>query len=52
LSALASEGVTVRKLAIREIPRSGKPDELVDHFGIGVRSIVEAAKDIAKAAHR
>ncbi len=52
LSALASEGVTVRKLAVRDIPRSGKPDELVDHFGIGVRSIVEAAKDIAKAAHR
>jgi transketolase len=52
LSALASEGVTLRKLAVREIPRSGKPDELVDHFGIGVRSIVEAAKDIANAARR
>lgn len=46
LSALASEGVRVRKLAVREIPRSGKPEELVDHFGIGVRSIVEAAKEI------
>jgi transketolase len=52
LSALASEGVRVRKLAVRDIPRSGKPDELVDHFGIGVRSIVEAAKEIASAAHR
>ena len=52
LSALASEGVRVHKLAIREIPRSGKPDELVDHFGIGVRSIVEAAKEIAKTASR
>lgn len=52
LSALASEGVTLRKLAVREIPRSGKPDELVDHFGIGVRSIVEAAKDIANTARR
>jgi len=52
LSALASEGVRVRKLAVREIPRSGKPDELVDHFGIGVRSIVEAAKEIVAAAHR
>ncbi len=46
LNALASEGVRVRKLAVRAIPHSGKPDELVDHFGIGVRSIVEAAKDI------
>ncbi|MDL1889938.1 transketolase [Nitrospirales bacterium NOB] len=48
LSALASEGVRVRKLAVREIPRSGKPEELIDHFGIGVRSIVEAAKEILR----
>mgnify|MGYP001324330411 FL=1 len=48
LSALASEGVRVHKLAVRDIPHSGKPEELVDHFGIGVRSIVEAAKDILK----
>ena len=52
LSALASEGVRVRKLAVREIPHSGKPEELVDHFGIGVRSIVEAAKEIASTATR
>ncbi len=48
LSALALEGVRVHKLAVREIPRSGKPEELVDHFGIGVRSIVEAAKAILR----
>lgn len=48
LNALASEGVRVRKLAVREIPRSGKPEELVDHFGIGVRSIVETAKEILR----
>ncbi len=48
LSALAAEGVSVTKLAVREIPRSGKPDELVDHFGIGARSIVEAAKQAIK----
>ncbi|MBI4000692.1 MAG: hypothetical protein HY348_02775, partial [Nitrospira defluvii] len=48
LSALALEGVRVHKLAVREIPRSGKPEELVDHFGIGVRSIVEAAKEILR----
>ncbi len=44
LNALATEGVRVTKLAVRDIPHSGKPDELVDHFGIGARSIVEAAK--------
>jgi len=48
LGAVATEGIAVHKLAVRAIPHSGKPDELVDHFGIGVRSIVEAAKQIVK----
>lgn len=48
LSAVGSEGIRVHKLAIRAIPHSGKPEELVDHFGIGARSIVEAAKQILK----
>ena len=46
LSALAKEAVLVHKLAVREIPHSGKPDELIDHYGIGARSIVDAAKQI------
>lgn len=48
LSAVGPEGLKVHKLAVRTIPHSGKPDELIDHFGIGARSIVEAAKHIAK----
>ncbi|MEQ1657024.1 MAG: transketolase [Nitrospira sp.] len=48
LSAVSAEGVKVHKLAVRTIPHSGKPDELVDHFGIGARSIVEAVKQIIK----
>lgn len=48
LSAVGSEGIRVHKLAIRAIPHSGKPEELVDHFGIGARSIVESAKQILK----
>ncbi len=48
LSAVATEGIKVHKLAVREIPHSGKPEELVDHYGIGVRSIVEAAKQVIK----
>ena len=48
LGAVGTEGIKVHKLAVRAIPHSGKPDELVDHFGIGARSIVEAAKQIAK----
>ena len=48
LSAVGTEGIKVHKLAVRDIPHSGKPDELIDHFGIGARSIVEAAKQIIK----
>ena len=46
LSAVASEGIPVHKLAVREIPHSGKPDELVDRYGISARVIVETAKKI------
>jgi transketolase len=38
--------VRVHKLAVREIPHSGKPEELIDHYGIGVRTIVQTAKQI------
>ena len=48
LSAVGPEGIKVHKLAVRTIPHSGKPDELVDHFGIGARSIIEATKRITK----
>ena len=48
LGAVGTEGIKVHKLAVRAIPHSGKPDELVDHYGIGARSIVEAAKHIVK----
>lgn len=46
LGAVGSEGVKVRKLAVREIAHSGKPEELIDRFGIGVRSIVDTAKQM------
>ena len=40
--AVAPAGLTVKRLAIPEIPRSGKPDELLDKFGISARHIVKA----------
>jgi len=46
ISALAGEGVRVRKLAVREIPHSGKPAELLDRYGLSARAIVEAAKQL------
>ena len=42
--AVADAGFTVRRLAVREIPRSGKPEELVERFGISAKHIVETVK--------
>jgi transketolase len=42
--AVAADGITVHRLAVREIPRSGKPEEMLDKFGIGARQIVNAAR--------
>jgi transketolase len=41
---VAGEGFAVRRLAVREIPRSGQPDELVDKFGLSARHIVDAVR--------
>jgi len=46
LGAVGSEGVRVHKIAVREIPHSGKPDELVDHFGLSARAIVDRVKKL------
>ncbi|MBI3493389.1 MAG: transketolase [Acidobacteria bacterium] len=42
--AVADAGFTVHRLAVREIPRSGKPDELLDRFGISAAHIVSAVR--------
>src|SRR4051812_43258184 len=46
LAALAEQGVSaeIRHLAVREMPRSGKPDELLHAFGIDADAIVKAAR--------
>jgi transketolase len=41
-AAVAPAGFTVHRLAVREIPRSGQPDELLDRYGISAKHIVEA----------
>jgi transketolase len=42
--AVATGGFSVRRLAVREIPRSGQPDELLDRYGISARHIVDAVR--------
>jgi transketolase len=42
--AVADAGLTVHRLAVREIPRSGKPEELLDRYGISANHIVDAVR--------
>jgi transketolase len=42
--AVATAGFAVKRLAVREIPRSGQPEELLDRYGISARHIVDAVK--------
>ena len=47
LAALADAGafpVKVKRLAVDRVPHSGKPDELIDKFGISARHIVAAVE--------
>ncbi|RMH06838.1 MAG: transketolase [Nitrospirae bacterium] len=44
VSALGPYGIQVHKLAVREIPHSGKPDELLERYGINAAAIIQAVK--------
>ena len=46
--AVAGGGFAVRRLAVREIPRSGQPDELLDRYGISARHIVDAVHAVQR----
>jgi transketolase len=46
LNAVATHGVQVHKLAVTEVPRSGKPEELLDAYGISARRIVEKVQSL------
>jgi transketolase C-terminal domain/subunit len=37
----------VQKLAVFELPRSGKPDELVAKYGLDANAIVQKVKSMA-----
>ena len=44
-AAVAGHGFSVHRLAVREIPRSGTPEQLLDYYGISARHIVEAVTE-------
>jgi transketolase len=50
LSALAERGVSapVTRLAVTDMPRSGKPDELLAAYGIDAAAIAEAARALVR----
>lgn len=49
-TALAEDNVRIVHLAVRELPTSGKPAELLDAVGISARHIAEKARALAKQA--
>ncbi|CAH1783241.1 unnamed protein product [Owenia fusiformis] len=49
MSAVAGErDIVVKQLAVPRIPRSGKPDELFEMFGISPNHITRAVKEVMK----
>lgn len=51
-SALATQPAPVHSLCVRRMPKSGKPDELLDFEGISKNAIMAKVKEIAKARKR
>jgi transketolase len=43
---LSADGVKVHKLAVRELPRSGKPAELMAKYGIDADAIIQKVKEL------
>jgi transketolase len=43
---LSAAGVRVHKLAVRELPHSGKPEELMAKYGIDANAIVQKVKSL------
>ncbi len=47
LARVEASPAKYKMIAVTKMPHSGKPDELIDAFGISARHIVEAVKSIA-----
>jgi transketolase len=45
-TALSKQPVPVHGLAVRAMPKSGKPDELLDYEGISWKAVAEAVKQV------
>jgi transketolase len=47
-SAVSAEGIRVHQLAVRDVPRSGKPEELLAAYGIDRSAIAAAVMQLVK----
>ena len=51
LDAVAeTRNILVRKMCVREVPRSGPPMVLLEKFGIGTECIVKEVQEFSKVA--
>ncbi len=46
MTELSGSGIVIKSLAVKEIPHSGSPEELLDKYGINAKAIVSEAKKI------
>jgi transketolase len=46
--AVWDQAFRVRRLAVREIPRSGPPEVLIDKYGLSARAIAEVVRELIK----
>ncbi len=49
-AAVNGHGIRVHRLAVRELPRSGKPETLLEAYGINESAITEAVRGVAQGA--
>ncbi|MFN7018336.1 MAG: transketolase C-terminal domain-containing protein, partial [Fimbriimonadales bacterium] len=49
-AAVNGYGIRVHQLAVRAVPRSGKPETLLAAHGIDAQAIVQAARAVAQGA--
>jgi transketolase len=47
VAAALAGAAALRHLCVREMPRSGKPDELIERYGIGAEAIARAVRELA-----
>jgi len=45
-AAVSPEGIRVHKIGVNAMPRSGKPEELMDHFGLSAAKIAEKVRSL------